>query len=94
MHSPDHPKWEYLSGCLQEVVVCKKGNGGSRGGPGLPLFLDQTEARGAEKISFGDPPPWMTGRPPSSLSEGLDPPLNRTIRGVFREVRTHLFYGK
>ena len=66
MHSPDHPKWEYLSGCLQEVVVCKKGNGGSRGGPGLPLFLDQTDARWAKKIFFGDrpPPPRMTGRPP------------------------------
>ena len=87
MHSPDHPKWEYLSGCLQEVVVCKKGNGGSRGGPGLPLFLDQTEAR---RSSQG-----VDDRPaPASLFEGLDPPLNRTIRGVFREVRTHLFYGK
>ena len=96
MHSPDHPKWEYLSGCLQEVVVCKKGNGGSRGGPGLPLFLDQTEARRAEKISFGDrsPPPPDDRPAPASLSEGLDPPLNRTIMGVFREVRTHLFYGK
>ena len=70
-------------------------------GPDLPLFLDQTEARGAEKTSFGDrppPPPLSQGlddRPaPASLSKGLAPPLNRTIRGVFREVRTHLFYGK
>ena len=34
-----------------------------------PLFLDQTEARGAEKNFFGDPPPylrvWKT--PPSFL---------------------------
>ena len=30
-----------------------------------PLFLDQTEARGAEKNFFGDPPP---------LSQGLDDP--------------------
>ena len=62
----DHPKWEYLTGRLQEVVVCKKGNGGSTGGgggPGLPLFLDQTEARGAEKTSFGDRPPPVTSRP-------------------------------
>ena len=39
-------------------------SGGSRGGP--PLFLDQTEARRAKKIFFGDYPPppylriWMT----------------------------------
>ena len=50
--------------------------------------------------TFGDrPPPRLSqgvdDRPaPTSLSKGLDPPLNRTIRGVFREVRTHLFYGK
>ena len=49
------------------------------GGPAPPpLFLDQTEARGAEKIFFGDPPPylrvWMTP-PPPFFSEGLDPPL-------------------
>ena len=66
-------------------------------GPDLPFFLDQTVARGAEKIYFGDrpPPPPPDDRPaPASLSEGLAPPLNRTIRGVFREVRTHLFYEK
>ena len=40
------------------------------GGPGLPLFLDQTETRRAEKIFLGDrlPPPylrvWMTWTPP------------------------------
>ena len=33
------------------------------GGPGLPLFLDQTETRRAEKNFFGDRPP---------LSKGLD----------------------
>ena len=37
--------------------------------PPPPLFLDQTEAQGAEKNFFGDPPPylrvWMT--PPSFL---------------------------
>ena len=27
------------------------------GGPAPPLFLDQTEARGAEKKCFGDRPP-------------------------------------
>ena len=51
--------------------------GGSRGGR-PPLFLDQTEARRAEKNLFGDPLPpylrvWMIGPPP--LSEGLEPPL-------------------
>ena len=40
------------------------------GGPGLPLFLDQTEARRAEKKFFSRPPPLP-------LSQGLDdwPPL-------------------
>ena len=44
-----------------------------------PLFLDQTEAQRAKKMFFWDCPPppylrvWMTR--PSSLSEGLDPPL-------------------
>ena len=39
--------------------------------PPPPLFLDQTEARRAEKNFFGDPPPylrvWMTPLPPSFL---------------------------
>ena len=60
-------------------------NGGSRGGgpgglhpPPSPLFLDQTEARRAEKKSFETTSPtlvrvWMTV--PPSLSEDLDPPL-------------------
>ena len=40
------------------------------GGPGLPIILDQTETRRAEKIFFGDRPPplnlriWMTWTPP------------------------------
>ena len=41
-----------------------EGPGGARG---PPLFLDQTEARGAEKDFFKPPPP--------PLSEGLDQPL-------------------
>ena len=46
-----------------------------------PLFLDQTEARRAEKDFFGDrpphPPPLSQGLDdhPAPLSEGLDPPL-------------------
>ena len=39
MHSPDHPKWEYLSGHLQEVVVCNNGSGGSMGGRGGPPVI-------------------------------------------------------
>ena len=53
-------------------------------GPLLPLFLDQTEARKAEKkILETELPPfirvWMTG--PPVLSEGLDPPLTSPLRG-------------
>ena len=59
---------------------------GSRGGvrgARSPLFLDQTEARRAEKF-FWDHPPylrvWMTGPPPLlHLIEGLDP-IARNIR--------------
>ena len=39
------------------------------GGPGLPLFLDQTETRRTEKIFFGDRPP----PPPSKGLDDLDP---------------------
>ena len=48
---------------------CQKNySGGSRGGARVPqLFLDQTVARGAEKIFFWNPPP-----PPLPLSKGLD----------------------
>ena len=52
--------------------------GGARGAWGPPLFLDQTEARWAEKNFFRDRPPSLYGlndwSPP--FSEGLDPPLN------------------
>ena len=45
---------------------CQKNySGGSRGGDRVPqLFLDQTVARGAEKILFWNPPP-----PPPPLSQ-------------------------
>ena len=42
-------------------------------GPGSPLFSDQTEARRADKIFFGDRPP---------LSQGLDPALLR-VHGLY-----------
>ena len=51
-------------------------------GPPFPLFLDQNEARRAEKkIFWGRPPPltsgsgWPAPPPPPPLSDGLDPPL-------------------
>ena len=59
-----------------------------RRGPGnlppLPLFLNQTEARRAEKQIFGDRPPppylrvWITAPHPPliRLSQGLDPALD------------------
>ena len=57
-------------------------SGGSRGGarhpPPPPIFLDQNEARRAEKCFCEDAPPSMSGPgwpPPTNSSEGLDPPL-------------------
>ena len=44
-------------------------NSGESRDPPLPLFLDQTEARRAEKI-WGE-----TAPPPPPLSQGLDPAL-------------------
>ena len=54
-----------------------RSRGGTRGGPGPPLFCHQNEAPSAEKIFFRDRAPpflriWMTG-PPPPLSQGLDP---------------------
>ena len=55
-------------------------SGGSRGGARgarLPLFLDETETRRAEKI-LGDPPLSMSLNdcpPPPPTSQGLDPAL-------------------
>ena len=70
------------------------------GGRASPYFEAKLRPEGRKKflLETAPPPPLSQGvddRPaPASLSEGLDPLLNRTIRGVFREVRTHLFYGK
>ena len=64
---------------LAILPVADPGEGPQGGCP--PLFLDQTEARRAEKNCFGDqtPPPYlwvlMTG---PALSEGLDLPLIAT----------------
>ena len=70
-----------------DTCILFPGSGGSRGGAWgarpPPLFLDQNEARRAEKkIGRAGAPPylrvWMTTSPPP-LSEGLDPPLPSTI---------------
>ena len=63
-----------------------------------PLFLDQTEARRAEKKIGGPPPPptlpyltvWMTA--PPCLSQGLDPALiwhSRVSEGEIAEFLTN-----
>ena len=55
-------------------------------GPGTPLFLVETEARGADKQFFWDPPPPPisgSGWPcPTLLSEGLDLPLIIVVCGA------------
>ena len=59
---------------LGSVVDSGNGPGGAAT---PPLFLDQTEARRAEKSFFRPPPAylriWMTG--PTRLTQGLDPAL-------------------
>ena len=54
-------------------------------GPGTPLFLVETEARGAEKQFFWDPPPLISGSSwprPTLLSQGLDLPLVIVLCGA------------
>ena len=62
---------------LKSVLMQWRIQGGGGGGPCSPLFLNQTEARRAEKNVFWDRPPLSQGlydRPPP-LSERLNPPL-------------------
>ena len=48
--------------------------------PGPPLFLDQTEARRAEKNFGGDrSSPGLDDHPPPPLSQGLDPALHTVL---------------
>ena len=49
-------------------------------GRGPPLFLDQTEARRAEKICFETVAPPPPNPPLIFLSEALDPPLVHVVR--------------
>ena len=60
-------------GLLIEPVADPEEGLGGLGPP--PLFLDQTEARRAEKILFGDRGQDLEDHPPAPLSEGLDLPL-------------------
>ena len=59
---------------MQLIDYSGRSKGGARGAR-LPLFLDQTEARMAEKNFLRD-------RPPPPLSQGLDPALdyNRELK--------------
>ena len=61
------------------------------GGPASPLFLDQNEARRAEKKFFGDLAPHLSqgldDRRPPSLSEGLDQSLFPMIEKAFLQKR-------
>ena len=54
-----------------------------------PLFLDQTEARRAEKHFFGRPPPPLSkdldDRPP--LSQGLDSAIQHHSPGITLNLR-------
>ena len=65
-------------GSLVTNTSCGSRGGAQRGPAPTPLFLDQNEARRADKKNFESAPPylrvWMS--PPPPLSEGLDPPLN------------------
>ena len=66
--------------------------GRGTGGQGPLLFLDQTEARRAEKNFLETPSPclrvWMTPPPPPPPSQGLDTALD--FRSV-SEVRSSIF---
>ena len=60
------------------------GGPGGRGARVPPLFLDQAEARKAEKIFFGDRPP---APPPPPLSQGLDPALITVVEAFEKEKK-------
>ena len=78
--SPARQSWGTM------VAVKWRIQGRGPGGPPFPLFLEQNEARRAEKIFFEDRPsplpPSLVAPPPphSPPSEGLDPPLQSNNR--------------
>ena len=63
-------------GSLVTNTSCGSRGGARRGPAPTPLFLDQNEARRAEKKNFESAPPYLRGCMNPPLSEGLDPPLN------------------
>ena len=64
-------------GSLVTNTSCGSRGGAQRGPAPTPLFLDQNEARRADKKNFESAPPLSQGLDaPPPLSEGLDPPLN------------------
>ena len=67
----------YLSAPFRLKKTEKNSSGGSIA---PPLFLDQTEARRAEKISLG------ACLPPAPLSKGLDDPLPSSYLKVWIRV--------
>ena len=71
------------------VIQSGGSRGGTRGGPAPPLFLDQTEARRAEKFFWETGPPSLCQgldywAPP--LSEGLDSPLIQTSQNTCKTL--------
>ena len=76
--SPARQSWGTM------VAVKWRIQGRGPGGPPFPLFLEQNEARRAEKIFFEDRPSplpqSLDALPPSPPSEGLDPPLQSNNR--------------
>ena len=75
-------RWEYR-------LVADPGEGPR--GPAPPLFLDQTEARRAEKLFWGDRPSPLSkrldDRHPQPPSQGLDPALQiMTIMNLSKDV--------
>ena len=63
-------------GSLVTNTSCGSRGGARRGPAPTPLFLDQNEARRAEKKNFESAPPYLRVCMNPPLSEGLDPPLN------------------
>ena len=86
-HPLNDPGTKSCTKALSDCRNCWQASGGSRVSPPSPLFLDQTEARRAEKIycdrpppplipgSGWSPPPPPPPPPPPHLSEGQNPPL-------------------
>ena len=63
-------------GSLVTNTSCGSRGGALRGPAPTPLFLDQNEARRADKNNFESAPPYLRVWMNPPLSEGLDPPLN------------------